>query len=96
MSTATEILGVIFGFIIVIVLINNLHELLMKKKGRRDEDEESGDDDDRQYRKERKRRGAAKSVDEMNREELLRGIDDLNTRIENMETIIRGRKKNGN
>lgn len=100
MDSATEILFLIFLFVVVLVIINNIHELMMKRGGYKD-----GEVRKKLARKMRKRRGALdayevfeaprKDSSQMSREELLAEMDKLNERIKNMEVILKGREKDG-
>lgn len=100
MDSATEILFLIFLFVVVLVIINNIHEFIMKRGGYRD-----GEIQKKLARKIRRgRRGAGvdeatetprKDSSQMSREELLAEMDKLNERIANMEVILKGREKDG-
>lgn len=90
MNSATGILAVIFGFVIILVVINNIHEYLMKdstgKKAKRFAEKKKAE----------KAREEKNNPDNMSREDLLKEMEKLNQRIENMDIILKERKKNGN
>lgn len=91
---AADILVIIFSFIIILVVINNIHQLLMKGRGDGSVVKKKAKRFAEMKKAERK--SESDNLDSMSREDILKEMDKLNQRIENMDVILKERKNNGN
>ncbi|MDD4010886.1 MAG: hypothetical protein PHI83_01940 [Sphaerochaetaceae bacterium] len=84
MTEGNMTLIIIFGFILAVIWLGNRGD--QEKRKRKEKEKKQAEPETK-----------AKAEGQMDREELLKAIDDLNKRIENLQTIKEERKsKNGN
>lgn len=83
MDSMAGVLAIVFTFVLAVVVVNRVFDLLKVRAQNKKE---------RDNAQEQQKRDSS----QMSRAELLRELEKLNERIENMDIIIKEREKNGN
>lgn len=83
MDSLAGVLAIVFTFVLAVVVVNRVFDLLKVRAQNKKE---------RDNAQEQQKRDSS----QMSRAELLRELEKLNERIENMDIIIKEREKNGN
>lgn len=83
MDSLAGVLAIVFTFVLAVVVVNRVFDLLKVRAQNKKE---------RDNTQEQQKRDSS----QMSRAELLRELEKLNERIENMDIIIKEREKNGN